>query len=87
MTLKISIGPATEAKLRKRAAEAGKDAEDFAVEVLEESLSSLDESMDQEVSLAPNQRVTQLLKWIESHRPAGYQADDSRESIYGSRGQ
>jgi len=87
MTLKIPLRPTTEAKLRKRAAAAGKNPEDFVVEVIEESLSSSDESTDHDTSLPPNERVTELLKWVESHRPTGHPVDDSRESIYEGRGE
>jgi len=87
MTLKIPLGPTTEAKLRRRAAAAGKNPEDFALEVIEDNLSSSDGSADQDTPLPPNQRVTELLKWVASHDPAGHPVDDSRESIYQGRGE
>lgn len=87
MSLQISLAPETEAKLRERAAAAGKDPVEFAREALEEKLSSSDDSVAQEPSLPPNQRVAEVLRWIDSHQPVGHFVDDSRESIYEGRGE
>ena len=87
MTLKIELGPTSEADLRKRAAEAGKDPADFAREVLEENLLSSEASRDEEAAMPSSDRVAEFLKWVQSHRPIGHPVDDSRESIYEGRGE
>ena len=84
MTFQVPLSPETEAEIRKRAAQAGKDPTDFVREAVEEKLASL-ESETAEPSHAI-QRVERFLAWVASHRPQGRLADDSRESIYEGRG-
>lgn len=88
MALNISLGKATEEELRRRAAAAGKKPEDFAVEVIEENLSSSSgEAVEQDAPRSSSERVADLLKWVQSHEPVGHPVDDSRESIYEGRGE
>jgi len=87
MTLNIPLTPETEAKLRQRAAEAGKDLAEFARDALEEKLTSSDAALLEETPLSGQQRIAELLKWVAAHPPLGRVVDDSRESIYEGRGE
>ena len=87
MTLHIALSPETEAQLRQRAAEAGKDPAEFAREALEEKLAGSFHTAADEAPLPADQRVAELLRWVASHRPLEHDADDSRESIYEGRGE
>lgn len=87
MTIKIPLSPDTEARLRERAAEAGKDPATYAREALEEKLAASEEKATIAVSMAAGQRIEEFLDWVTSHRPINHPVDDSRESIYEGRGE
>jgi hypothetical protein len=82
MTLRIELPSDVEAKLRQQAAAAGKDPTIFAREALEEMLASAPSSAVQPAEVPADRRAAEWLAWTSSHRPLGYIADDSRESIY-----
>lgn len=87
MTLHISLSPESEARLRERAAVAGKDPATYARETLEEQLGSSQNPQTEGTPLPPNQRVAEFLNWVAGHRPVGHNVDDSREAIYEGRGE
>ncbi|MEX0643660.1 MAG: hypothetical protein WD468_13230 [Pirellulales bacterium] len=79
MTLELELSPEAEARLRERAAEAGKELQAFVLEAVEEKLAA--------DTPAPNARnigdwLKALRAWGDSHPRREYLADDSRESIY-----
>jgi hypothetical protein len=86
MSLPITLTPQAEAELREGAARAGKDPATYAREALEEQLASAHDLRSEEAPVARDQRVSEFLKWVASHRPVGHAVDDSRESIYEGRG-
>ncbi len=88
-TFTISLPPETEAKLRERAAAAGKDPTSFALEALQEKLAVLDDDkvINGQNELPKDQWIARLRQWAASHRRLSYEADDSRESIYEGRGE
>jgi len=89
MTLKIPLEPATEARLRKRAAAAGKNPEDFVVEVIEEEL-AIDEPAPSLEPASADKRdawLTEFHAWVASHPRLDHVVDDSRDSIYSGRGE
>lgn len=89
MTLKIPLGPTTEAELRKRAAAAGKKPEDFVVEVIEEEL-AINEPAPSLEPASPDKRDAWLAEfhaWVASHPRLDHFVDDSRDSIYSGRGE
>jgi len=86
MTLQITLPPETEAKLRERAAAAGKDIESFVEEAVEEKLAA---QASREPGLSPSEKAARFSDWarsmgelVKKTTPPGYVADDSRESIY-----
>ena len=80
MELHIPLPPETEARLRQRAAAAGKDPASFVLEVVEEELAAEE--------LSPNsQRITELREWAAGHASLPFEAEDGRESIYQGRGE
>ncbi len=80
MTLQIPLSAEAEARLRERATAAGTDLATFVLRVVEQELAA-----DEPASNA--QRIAALRDWAASHEPLGYEADDSRESIYEGRGE
>ncbi len=87
MTLHILLNPETEARLRQRAAEAGKDPATYAREALEEQLAFSPDSASAQPPLPTNQRVAEFHDWVSRHRPVGHFIDDRRETIYEGRGE
>ena len=86
MSLSISFGAETEAKLRDRAAATGKDVATLVREAVEEKLSEgaggrIPAEMPYEQWLAA------FDAWVAGHRPVEHFVDDSRESIYAGRGE
>lgn len=84
MTLTLSLPPDLEARLRERAAAAGKDVESLVREAVEEKLAA--------VPPGPNGKTheqwsAELHAWAASHKHTTHFVDDSRESIYADRGE
>jgi hypothetical protein len=83
MTLSISLSPESEARLRERAAAAGKDVSAFVRDAIEEKLAGIDAGL---VSASPRQGDSEWFErfneWVASHPPRQYLADDSRDAIY-----
>jgi predicted DNA-binding protein len=85
MTLTLVLPPEIEAKLKEQAAREGKDPQTFVLEALEQTLSG--ESTASAVSLpaaAWHSRFDALLHSLP--RSKATVVDDSRETIYNSRG-
>ena len=84
MTLNISLSPESEARLRKRAAAAGKDVTVFARETIEEKLFDGDDKPS--ASGPPRQGSDEWFakfnEWVASHPRRQFLADDSRDAIY-----
>ena len=83
MTLHLSLPPETEARLRERAAAAGKDVETFVRETLEQRLAG--EPPARRNGKSHEQWSAELRAWAASHDPTTHFVDDSRESIYADR--
>ena len=86
MTLELPLSPELASKLQEQAQAAGMDVTEFVREILEERLAA-EAPMGQAVPRATKQRLSEFRKWIASHKPLPYEADDSRESIYEGRGE
>ena len=84
MTLNISLSPESEAKLRERAAAAGKDVIAFVRETIEEKLAAGRDngSASGSSSQGTEQWFARFNEWIASHPPREFLADDSRDAIY-----
>jgi hypothetical protein len=84
MTLNISLSPESEAKLRERAAAAGKDVTAFVRETIEEKLAAGPDNGS--ASDSPRQGTDEWFakfnEWVASHPPREFLADDSRDAIY-----
>jgi hypothetical protein len=85
MTLTLSFAPDVEAKLRERAAAAGKDVATLVREAVEEKLASGDGAALPARSAA--QWEAEFDAWVRGHQPVGHSIDDSREGIYSGRGE
>lgn len=83
--LQIPLSPETEAKLRERAAAAGKDLATFIQDVVEEV--AVGENGAAADALSPTQWSEEWHAWAASHRKLDHVVDDSRESIYSGRGE
>ena len=84
MTLTLSFPPEVEARLRERAASAGKDVESIVREAVEEKLAA---TPTQPQRRTHEQWIAELRAWAASHKPVNHFVDDSRESIYAGRGE
>jgi plasmid stability protein len=84
MTLNLSLSPQSEARLRERAAAAGKDVATFVREAVEEKLASAGVTG---AEMAAAQWSNELHAWAAKHRPPAQVVDDSREGIYAGRGE
>jgi hypothetical protein len=89
MSVTIPFPPEIEAKLRQRAAAAGKDVGSFVREAVEEKL-ALPGRPDESNAA---QWLAEFDAWMrgvaarESAYPPGFVADDSRETVYEGRGE
>lgn len=83
MTLHLSLPPETEARLRERAAAAGKDVETFVRETVEERLAA--EQAARRHGKSHELWSAELRAWAASHEPTTHFVDDGRESIYADR--
>ena len=83
MTLTLDLPPALEAKLHRLAAEAGKPAPQFALDLLRQGLDEQPPSSNNLPYEVWRERFQELLA---SLKPVGHFVDDSRESIYEGRG-
>jgi predicted transcriptional regulator len=84
MNLTLHLTPATEAKLREQASLAGRSPEELALEALQDRLAV--ESEPCEVQ-SPGSRLAEFRAWLASRPVGNPDADFSRESIYGDRGE
>ena len=85
MMLDIRFSNETEAKLRARAQETGRDIEQVVRDAVEEKLS---DRAPTAVALSPEARAAAWRAWAASHTaPPNVTLDDSRESIYAGRGE
>jgi len=84
MTLNISLSPESEAKLRERAAAAGKDVTAFVRETIEEKLACERDNGWASGSLRQGtaEWFEKFNEWVATHPPRQFLADDSRDAIY-----
>ena len=87
--LNIPLSPEKEAKLRERAAAAGKDVTEYVLSVVEEDLAIAEapSSPRADTPLETERWLKDSRAWVASHPRLDYLADDSRESIYAGRGE
>lgn len=85
MTLSLPLTPELEARLRRRAAAAGKDVAEYLLYVVEEDLAMSAEVP--ETADSPNQWEKAFDAWAAGHPRLDTIIDDSRESIYEDRGE
>ncbi len=86
--LNIPLSPEKEAKLRERAAAAGKNVAEYVLEVVEEELAMTTEAAPPlDTPQKKDQWENDLDAWAASHPHLAAIADDSRDSIYAGRGE
>lgn len=85
MTLTLSFPPDVKARLRERAAAAGKDVESIVREAVEEKLAAATAAGPE--GKTREQWAAEFKAWVESHKPVTHFVDDSRESTYAGRGE
>lgn len=85
MTLTLTFPPDVEARLRERAAAAGKDVETVVQEALENIFRS--KNADAAQLRTHEQWLAEFNAWVSSHQPVSHFVDDSRDSIYAGRGE
>ncbi len=85
--LNIPLSPDKEARLRERAAAAGKDVTEYVLAVVEEDLAMTEPepAPQADTPLKRDQWIKEFRAWVASHPRLDYLADDSRESIYAGR--
>jgi hypothetical protein len=89
MTLHIPLSQETEAMLRQKAQAAGTDVEGFVRQVIEEQLMTRNDAQSTpSTPRSHDQWIERFDAWVNSHpiRP-NVNLDDSRERIYGGRGE
>jgi hypothetical protein len=84
MNLLLHLKPETEAKLREQATLTGRSVENLALEALEEKLSAGPEPGE---ALPLSAELAEFRDWLVSMPGGNPEADFSRESIYGNRGE
>jgi len=88
MSITIPFTPAVEAKLRERAAAAGKDLDAFVREAVEEKL-----GLPSTSGKTPGQWTAEFDAWMREvgsralDYPSGFVVDDSHESVYEDLGE
>lgn len=87
MTITLSLSAETESRLRDRAAATGKDVPTLIREAVEEKLSPEGGHTESPSDMAYDRWKITFGQWVDSHRPVRHVVDDSRESIYGGRGE
>ncbi len=87
MVLNLNLTPELEAKLREQAAAIGEPLEAFVLQAVQEKLLIDEDSSDQNESPSHEHWMTELRAWASSHSPVIYFVDDSRDGIYGNRGE
>lgn len=87
--INIPLSPEKEARLRERAAAAGKDVAEYVRDVLEEDLAATEPVSSPETPSLQKRRQWEkdLDAWAAGHPHLDTLADDSRESIYADRGE
>ncbi len=85
--LNLSLSPEKEAKLRERAAAAGKDLTEYILQVVEEDLAIGESAPAVDSPQKRDQWEKELDAWAEGHPHLDTIADDSRDSIYAGRGE
>jgi predicted transcriptional regulator len=84
MHLTIHLSADTEAKLKEQARLTGRSPEELAVEALQEKLAY---GLEPAMSLSTSSRLAEFHAWLASMPAGNPNADLSRESIYGNRGE
>lgn len=84
MTITIHLSPATGDRLRDQATALGCDAGVYAAELIERSIAATEAVPG---GLSPAQRAAEWRAWAESHTRSDHFVNDSRDSIYDSRGE
>ncbi len=84
MNLTLHLTPETEAKLKLQAAHSGKSLETLALEALQEGLAVVPEPGE---ALSSSSRLAEFRAWLASMPGGNPNADFSRETIYGNRGE
>jgi hypothetical protein len=89
MTLNLQLSPDAEAKLREQAAAAGQDVQTFVLEAVEDRLAAEQQDSDSSARRSGDHRawLEKLRAWTALHPVVSHFVDDSRESIYGNRGE
>ena len=85
--LNLPLSPEKEAKLRERAAAAGKDVTEYLLQVVEEDLAMTEPAAAPDSPQKRDQWEKELDAWAEGHPRLDSVADDSRDSIYAGRGE
>ncbi len=85
--LNIPLSPDKEAKLRERAAAAGKDVTEYVLQVVEDDLAATEPVAAPDSPEKREQWQKDLDAWAEGHPRLDSIADDSRDSIYAGRGE
>lgn len=87
--LSIPLSSDQEARLRERAAAAGKDVTEYLLQVVEEDLAVGEAPLESHIDtpLKPDAWLKEFREWVASHPRLDYVADDSRDSIYAGRGE
>jgi hypothetical protein len=87
--LNIPLSAENEAKLRQRAAVAGKDVAEYVLQIVEEDLAITEVALPASPAspLKEDPWLDEFHAWVASHPRLDYVADDSRESIYAGRGE
>lgn len=83
MTLTLHLTPELEAQLHAEASRSGKDPSSLILEALEEKLAWPPEPE----RLTTSSQLAAFRDWVASMPESNIQADFSRESIYGNRGE
>ncbi len=85
MTIIVSISPQVEARLRERAEAAGKNADEYAAELIEQGLGTDGVALAGMAAGRQIALIEELFAETQSEvgrYPQGYVADDSRASVY-----
>ncbi len=85
MTITIKLDPETERRLRDLAGQAGQTLERYLEQLAVQTSSTAPPCST--AAESPEDWVARFRAWVKGHRPLPVVADDSRESIYGNRGE
>ncbi len=82
MTLTLHLPPEIEAQLHAEASRSGKDPNSVVLDALREKLSQAAEN-----GFSPSSQLSALRSWLANPPQGNPNADFSRDSIYGNRGE